>query len=355
MRSIYNYIKENVISDKITPEQSKENKGDDTSDDSLLFRVGYYNLVWKMKDPQERIIDKYNIHGSNKRKGIIQYAKEHTFPLLSDDMEVIHRKDWELDILNGVSLDALYHPHYDKWFDNMYKKHKPKHKVMVAFECSNKKPYCWNHINMTWVQRFGDFCDFGTFDAGIVPWQFSNLYPYRWDEWDHYAEDKYMTYCYVEDTKKGLLKFHKQFPEYEKIIFICQNERPQRPVQELWDDNVENIRDWVVILVDDKLREDVKKQFKRGTNPGIIIQRITNSHLTKKKFADELMKIYKDKKTKDLILKRLNAETYDLNKEGVVNIYDPEIAKLAYKHKVDMYDPEYSKYIEEYKKMQIKK
>lgn len=349
MQSLSQYITEKVVKKYIDPEYSVDNAGDNTSDDALLYRVGFYNLNWKPKESQEKIIKKYNIRGDHFRQGIIQWQREASYPLLPDDLEIVHRKDWELDILNGVSLDALYHKHYTMWFDNMYKNYKPKHKVLTVFECSNKKPYCYTQVNKYYVLRFAEFTDFASIAYGIIPWDFTNMYPVRWDEWDHYSEDPYMAYCYAEATKKGILEFHKRFPEYEKIIFVCQNNKPQRPANELWEDNTDNFRDWAVILTDDDFRKSLRRSFKpddRG-GEGIMIQRTLILAFTKKKYAELLAKQYKDQETKDLIMKRLCMDGRECEQSGLTNIYDPEMAKVAYKQGVMPCD---TKFIEEYKK-----
>ena len=350
MKSISNYIYERVVPDGVDPDTSKEKKESKTSNSSLLYRIGCYNLNWKMREDQKRLIDKYDIRGGNCRKNIIKWQRKVSYPLLPDELEVVHRKDWELDILHGVGLDALYHKHYTMWFDNMYKNFKPRNKVLTVFECSNKKPYCFVQSTKQYVTKYSDFSDFASIAYGIIPWDFTNLYPVRWDEWDHYSEDPYMAYCYSEATKKGILEFHKKFPQYEKIIFVCQNDKPQRPANELWEDNTDNFRDWAIILTDDDFREGVKRHFGEGVNMGIVIQRTLVCEYTKKKYAECLAEQYSDQKSKDTIMSRLKMSASECEKEGLYNMYDPDIAKFAYEKGVLPCD---SKFMEDYKKEHI--
>jgi len=341
MKNLFDYILERLAP---TPEQSEDMAGSKTSDNALYYRMGRFKFDWKPAKAQEPIARKYNIHGSNKRAGLVAWQKDVAYPLLPDELECIHRKDWELDILEGVSEDALNHPHYDQWWDYIYKHHKPRHKVLTVFECSNQKPYCFIGPVKYYTVRWSNFTDFASMDYGIQQWEFSNMYPSRWDEWDHYKEDPRIRYLYAEKTKQRILEYHKNFPQYDKIIFICQNNHPQRPVNELWEDNTNNFRDWAIILTDDEFRKGIRAANPSlAKNEGILIQRTILTDYCHKKYAETLAKCYTSQKDKDAIKERVKWSTHDCAKAGLFNIFDPEIAKEAYKQGIMPFDEKFMK------------
>lgn len=349
MKTLYDILTPNLTESAPTPEESEQNAGKGTSDNALYYRMGRFKFDWKSRSETKQfqsVIDKYNIRGSNARKGIVDWQKDVAYPLCPDELECIHRKDWELDILEGVSEDALNHPHYDLWWDYIYNHHKPRHKILTVFECSNQKPYCYVGSLRYYAHRWNDYSDFASMDYGIQQWEFVNMYPSRWDEWDHYKEDSRMQYLYAEKTKERILEYHKNFPQYDKIIFICQNDHPQRPVNELWEDNTNKFRDWAVILTDDEFRKGARR-----ANPdmgmGIFIQRTLNFDYTHKKYADLLASLYSNKEDKEEIKRRVHMSSRELESEGLYNIYAPEVAKEAYKHGVFPFD---EKFMNEYKK-----
>jgi hypothetical protein len=349
MRNLTDFILEKIAP---SPEESKEMAGDKTSDNSLYYRIGRFKFEWNPnKDKQQRILKKYKKDGYDLRKTLISWQKDVAFPLLPEELEVIPRSEWELDILEGVSEDALYHKHYDVWWDHIYKTHKPRHKVLTVFECSNQKPYFYAGPQKYYGLRWCDFSDFASLDYGIQQWEFVNMYPSRWDEWNHYAEDHRMQYLYTEKTKERILEYHKRFPEYEKIIFICQNNHPQRPVNELWEDNTNHFRDWAIILTDDKFRDGIHRALPHMGN-GILIQRTISTNYCHKKYAEALASCYSDEKTKQQIKERVKWDVHKCEQEGVYNVYGLEPAVEAYKQKVSLFDP---KFMKEYKEKFSKK
>lgn len=199
------------------------------TDDDLLYHAGTIKLNWKKKvDPRnyKRIVSKYG----TTREGLIQWQKETSYPIIPDEEEIIHRDEWDLETLNGATEEALYHKHYDVWWDYIYKNHKPQHKILTVFECSNQKPYFHAKPPKYYADRWSDYSDFASIAYGIQPWEFVNMYPSRWDEWDHFRETPHMQHLYSEKTKERILEYHKHFPQYEKMIFICQSRHPQSPV-----------------------------------------------------------------------------------------------------------------------------
>lgn len=349
MKALFNYISDNNITEDILDyKKSKEKSGSGTSDDALYYRTGIYQYEWKLKTSKktfQSVIDKYNIKGDNKRAGIIAWQKDVAYPILPEKFEAVPRNEWELDIFNGISTDALYHPHYDRQIEYIYKHHKPRHKILTVFECSNKKPYCYVGSLRYFEHRWADYTDFASLSGGIQPWEFSNMYPIRWEEWNHFAEDSYMQYLNSEVTKDWIIEYHKHFPQYEKIIFICQAEHTQRPVNELWDENRDNFRDWAIVFTNDGFRKKIANAYPQMKG-GILIQRTLGFDYTHKKYADLLASFYSKEEDKEEIKRRIHMSTEDLEKEGIYNIFSPEVAKEAYKQGAFPFD---EKFMKEYK------
>lgn len=85
----------------------------------------------------------------------------------------------------------------------IYKNHKPQHKILTVFECSNQKPYFHAKPTKYYADRWSDYSDFASIDYGIQPWEFVNMYPSRWDEWDHFIETPHMHHLYSEKLKNA--------------------------------------------------------------------------------------------------------------------------------------------------------
>lgn len=351
MKTLFNCISDapDISEELLDYKKSKEDAGKGTSDNALYYRTGIYQYEWKLKTSKktfQSVIDKYNIKGDNKRAGIIAWQKDIAYPILPEKFEAIPRDEWELDIIKGETADVINHPHYDRLTEYIYKYHKPRHKILTVFECSNRKPYCYVGSLKYFALRWADYTDFATLAYGIQPWEFSNTYPIRWDEWDHSKEDSYIWYLYSEKAKQRILDYHKHFPQYKKIIFICQNNRLQRPANELWEDNTDNFRDWAIILTNDDFRKKLVNIYPQMEN-GLIIQRTLGFDYTHKKYAELLASFYSNPEDKEEIKKRVHMSAEDLNKEDIYNIFSPEVAKEAYKQGVFPFD---EKFMRTYKK-----
>ena len=124
-------------------EQISESSDSPTSDNAIYYKIGLHKWLWAkhFKSRFETINRKYNISGSNKRAGIIRYAKDVCTKILPDAQEIIHRDKWDLDGLIGETEYQLMHPHYWTLTSWILKSLKRKRDVLTIFECSNSKPY----------------------------------------------------------------------------------------------------------------------------------------------------------------------------------------------------------------------
>ena len=105
------------------------------TDEAILYKIGKYKFNANQtirsngSNSLQNAIKKYNIDKNNPRPGLIRWAKDVTPKLLPDDEEIIHRKDWSLDTLNGETEKQLLH--LDYWTINeLCKKHNIKEKEL---------------------------------------------------------------------------------------------------------------------------------------------------------------------------------------------------------------------------------
>lgn len=307
------------------------------NENELRYHLGLTQYSWMEPANRRRVERNMQITNENKREKIIEWMRRSAFPILPDSLECIHREDWDLEALNGVSEEALNHPHYDIWWDYIYKNHKPRHKVLLVFECSNKKPYFASAPHRYYINRYNEFCDFASIDYGIQPWEFVNMYPSRWDEWDHYKETPHMQYLYSEKTKQRILEYHRRFPQYEKMIFYCQNKHPQRPVDELWEANTDNFRDWAIIVSNDEYHEGLlpaNPSFKN--NPGMLVKRALNLRYTYNHIVNALLSCYDDPETKERIIAMRDAKHVKS-----IHPFRREIAIKAYEEGIHPWNEEF--------------
>lgn len=199
------------------------------SDDAILYRVGMHKYKWS-KPRQESWNKKYNISKNDPRKGIIRMAKDLLVKPLKSEQEVISRKDWDLDGLIGESEKQLLHPDYWTMQQYIYDVHKKKHDVLVVFECSNAKPYSKQSVaKNNFFEKYDYFCDFACIsNPGVIPLEYSHFYPYRYDEWDHYAEEEDIADKYVKVNIARIIHYVEK--NGLQTCSSCYAERPSSKI-----------------------------------------------------------------------------------------------------------------------------
>ena len=292
-----------------------------TSDDAILYKIAKYKFNSHRTlmsagsggvNNFEKIVKKYHIDKDNPRPGLIRYAKDVMPKLLPDNEEIIHRKDWSLHTLNGETELQLLHPDY--WTISQYiaKNHKRKHDILTIFECSNSKPYASNKIlKNAYLDKYGVFTDFACMsNPGVIPLEFSQYYPYRFDEWDHDAENDDIAekYCIVNEQR--FLTYVKNMG-YKDVIVLMQNPHTQICFDKAYKENADGCKDWLHIVTDKRFHTELDKKYKAkfNNNEGLVITRMLNLPFTKeayertlksclneseKKEFDELQKLIKD-------------------------------------------------------------
>lgn len=245
----------------------------DTSDDSIWYRVGKYQYDFKPPKAREVLDRNWHLNPSDKksfRKNIIKWQKATQYPLLKDSDEIIHRSKWDLDGLCGETEKQLFHPDYQTVANYIMKNVKRQHDVLTVFECSNSKPYFTsNLIRTNYLNKFNIFTDFAAMsNPGIIPHNCSHFYPYRFDEWDHGAENDDIAEKYIRVNIERFLTYKKELG-YKKVVVIMQNPHTQLLFDRIIDENIEGAKDWLYIVTSKELHKKVERnhlsEFKGST------------------------------------------------------------------------------------------
>lgn len=313
-----------------------ESKASPTSDNAIYFKIGEHKYKWKIKlapEKKQSLDRKYDI-SSNYRQGIIRLAKDTSIPILPDKDEVIHRKDWDLDGLIGETEYQLMHPHYWTLNEWILKTHKKKHDVLTIFECSNSKPYSKQKVRetfyMNWYRAFSDMACIS--NPGVVPMEYSHFYPYRYDEWNHFAEKPDIAQKYTWVCAARFITFVKKMG-YKDVVVVFQSRRPQEWAEWMYKENIENCQSWLHIVNDERHYKDfLERASRKFKTHALAIQRLGSMPF----FVDRYAKLLKDclnaedKKEFDRVQKIKNM---DRGKER-----DEALAQFNKDHDIHPYD-----------------
>lgn len=289
MISLNEYLKEYITESK-SP----------TSDNAIWYRLGIHKFLWS-KPRQDDWRKKYNISKSDPRPGIIRMAKDLMVKPLKSEQEVIGRTDWDLDGLIGESEKQLLHPDYWTMQQYIYDVHKKKHDVLTIFECSNAKPYSTQKVvKNNYLEKYDYFTDFACIsNPGIIPMEYSHFYPYRYDEWDHYAEEPDIASKYCKVNIARVLHYVKTMG-YKHVLVVMQNDHPQALFNQMIKDNIDGCKDWLHIVTNDAFRKKYhEKKDREFGNRGLAIQRMQLSTELRERYEMVLHKYIDDSKEKD--------------------------------------------------------
>lgn len=316
-----------------------ESNDSPTSDNAIYYKIGLHKWHWAehFKSRFESINRKYNIHGSHKRAGIIAYAKDVCTKILPSAQEIIGRDKWDLDGLIGETEYQLMHPHYWTVTSWILKTHKRKRDVLTIFECSNSKPYVVSRIReKVFLNKYRAFSDMACIsNPGIIPLEHSQYYPYRYDEWDHFAEKPDIAKKYTWVCAARFLAYVKKLG-YKHVVVMMQTPYTQEWAQMLYDNNIEGCKSWLHIVNNPEFDKKILAKYKHKYNnaEGLTHMRMLQFPETieryrlllkqslnadDKKEFEKLMKILKiDSKTER------EEKLAEFNKEHDVEPYEPE-------------------------------
>lgn len=265
-----------------------EDKYVGSSDTAVYARMGMHK--WKHVSPETRkqLQDKYP-GIPNDRHQLARWYKSVSGKLVPDEMEFIHRADWNVVEQIGEIESALMSPHKWTYFDCIRKNPRPKkNKILTVVECSNSKPYCCNAALRLYFSRFRSFTDFAVGAYGIIPEEYSQLYPIREDEWAH-----------ADNLESDLIRFKYRLVScnrgyeyikdmgYEKVIVFYQN--PVLGEFMNWMKNMPDMKDKLIYVVTPQLMDKLKKEYPQ-LGDGLLITRLLGLPTTQEAYMNALGK-----------------------------------------------------------------
>lgn len=127
--------------------------------------------------------------------------------------------------LSGVGEEFLTHAHFEVWQDYLLRWYEsPVEKEIILFlPCSYKKPYSESETHRGIMRVLRELNlrqkvhDVMLSNAGVIPREFENMYPFNSYDWDEKKETEEIKQRYIEVTARRIenyLKAHK----YEKVL-----------------------------------------------------------------------------------------------------------------------------------------
>ena len=267
------------------------------SDDSIYYRLAKNMWAWKYKGKNEtskKLAKKYGITLDHPRPGLVRWFKDNFPPIPDSSKEIVKRSQWDIEGLIGQTENQIMHPHYDEIVKYHLSHPDKRHDILLIFECSNKKPYNDDSSKIPYMRLFGDFCDFANADYGLIPYAFCEYYPYRYDEWDHFAEGEYGSWWYREVSKINF-KMVMDAWGYKRAIVLVQNPHPRRFLKEIKDQNLFGWADKMYFVADDAWDKEMGEKYKNTFgNDGLLITRMVHLPETKLKTCKLIKKALED-------------------------------------------------------------
>lgn len=127
--------------------------------------------------------------------------------------------------INGVGIQQLTHPHFEEWFKYIITEYEPpkQKKICIFIPCSAIKPYYNSPIHKVInkaIYKYEDYIHKIVIStAGIIPYEFSDQYPFNSYDWNPQFETEEIKNKYIELTSNRLINFfNKHSTKY--ITFI---------------------------------------------------------------------------------------------------------------------------------------
>lgn len=307
MEDIREYLSGNI------PELILENA---PTDDTILYWLGCRMLNWKQRQFTHKIINKYNIKKDNPRPGVLRFMRDEYPPIISDSKEIIKRSQWDLDSLIGETEHQLMHEAYYEATNHILKNMKRKHDVLTILQCSSSKPYYVNRAyKYALVKPYGDFSDFACVsNPGIIPYEYSDRYPFRYDEWNIVNESKIkdivnLTEKYRIVNMCRAIRYMKALGYKHCIVYIT-NKRKQVLFERIIDHDVDGMGSRFHIAIPDSLRDRLMNDPKYDKMQSFLSSRMASFGEVADSYARVLQSVCKDK---DAVRKARQERKEELN------------------------------------------
>jgi hypothetical protein len=246
MISLYDYLDDLICEDEFVG----------SSDRAIYKRLAQHKWNHIPTSTQEKHKKKYPGIPDNANK-LIAWFKESNGKILKKEDEIISRGEWNQLEQVGEIENSLMSPHKWSYFDFICQNpREKKNKILVVLECSNSKPYCQDSSKQWYFSRFRSFADFACGAYGIVPEEYSQLYPVRMDEWAHSDESESVAFKYNLISCNRGYKYIKAMG-YEKVIVYFQNPAPEEFMK--WMKKMPGMEDKLIFVINEALFKKVSK------------------------------------------------------------------------------------------------
>ncbi len=170
--------------------------------------------------------------------------------------------------LVGVGTEYIKHPYFEIWFEYIIKFWKPPagKEIALFLPCAARKPYSKSrtHRAIESALRKLKFRNrihkIVISNAGIIPWEFQNYYPFNAYDWDERKETPEIQKAYYEITKERLKEFLKKKAEYYK--HICCYLKPDSLTYAAFKDACNELGIEFIDLVDHELYGKIEEKPK---------------------------------------------------------------------------------------------
>ena len=285
-----------------------------SSDKAVYKRLAQHKFNHKTKTEQEKIKKKYP-GIPNDTDALVKWFKSANGKLVPNELEIINRKEWNQLGQVGEIENSLMSPHKWSFFEYICKNpRKKKNKILTVLECSNSKPYCQDPAKKWYFSRFRSFTDFACGAYGIVPEEYSQLYPVREDEWAHSDESESVAFKYNLISCNRGYEYIKAMG-YEKVIVLFQNPAPEEFLR--WMQNMDaEIKRKLVFVNSDQFMSQLKQKYPQLGN-GLIVTRFVNLEPVHKRY----MKLLKESLSGDDLdrIEELEKLIKNKDKSGVMD------------------------------------
>ena len=126
--------------------------------------------------------------------------------------------------INGVGIQQLMHPHFEEWFKYIITEYEPPEppKIGIFIPCSVIKPYYNSPIHKIInkiLDQYDNIHKIVISNAGIIPYEFSDFYPFNSYDWNPQFETEEIKNKYIELTVNRLTDFfNKHSVKYQKFV-----------------------------------------------------------------------------------------------------------------------------------------
>ena len=130
--------------------------------------------------------------------------------------------------LNGTSEEQLLHPHFNTWQSWFLEEYEPpKNKIALFIPCAAIKPYYNSPIHKIFNKALKDYENkihkIVISNAGVIPYEFSDKYPFDSYDWNPLAESEAIKNRYYDVTKKRISDYLEKHEYVSYLSYLRLN------------------------------------------------------------------------------------------------------------------------------------